>query len=80
MAVECRGIPVTEKATPLELLGPVTVIVYVAVPPGGMITDEGEMEMEKCELVALQESGTDCPNDSWASAATMMSARRFLLP
>jgi hypothetical protein len=71
---------VTEKATPLETLGPVTVIVYVALPPGGMTIDEGEIEMEKAELTALRESGTDCPNDSWTSAATMMSARRFLLP
>jgi hypothetical protein len=80
VAVECGGIPVTEKATPLEMVGLVTVIVYVALPPGGMTIDEGEIEMEKPELVALRESGIDCPNDSWASATTMMSARRFLLP
>jgi hypothetical protein len=80
VAVECGGIPVTEKATPLEMLGPVRVIVYLAMPPGGMMTDEGEIEMEKSELLALRERGTGCPNDSWASAITMMNARRFLLP
>ena len=49
--------------------------------PGALwLTEEGEIEMEKSKLVALRESGTGCPNDSWASAATMMSARRFLLP
>ena len=61
------------------MLGPVTVMVYVAAPPGGMITSEGEIEMEKPELVALRESGANCPNDGWASAATMMSAKRLLL-
>jgi hypothetical protein len=80
LSVECGGIPVIEKLTPAAPLGAVTVIVYLAVPPGGMTTNEGEIEMEKSELVALRKSGSGCPNDSWAIAATMMSARRFLRP